>query len=212
MPKGYNKRKGSKRPIRSKKQIKTFYLFCEGQNTEPNYFDSFNLNNVKCKSFGIGQQRKKLVETSIDYLKQNRIEVNEFDEVWVVFDFDIKEIELPLIKQQYGDAISLAEKNNIKCAFSNDCFELWFLLHFNYVTTALNRKDICSKLSQAIDDKYSKSKTFSLKIYDTILAKQKTAIKNAKKLEKYHSGKKHWEKNPYTSVYKLVEELNKYLR
>jgi hypothetical protein len=47
-------------------------------------------------------------------------------------------------------------------------------------------------------------------MYDLICNKENTAIKNAKRLLNSYSNDNPERNNPSTTVYKLVEELNKY--
>lgn len=205
------RRKGGRRPIRLRNIRKTFHVICEGANTEPDYFNAFPLPNVKVRSFGLGQQRKKLVESAIQYIEREEIKIDNTEEVWVVFDFDIKEDQIAKIRQDFNEAIRLAKANNIKCAISNDCFELWFYLHYQY-TDIPNRRDwYYTVLKTQLGLSYNKNKDISTKMYELIKGKQSIAIGNAKKLEKIHKGKLPYEKNPYTSVYVLVEALNEYL-
>lgn len=64
------------------------------------------------------------------------------------------------VVQKAIDLKKRASKNDINVAVSNECFELWFLLHFGLVTTSMNRKDFLNKLddhfSSSFNCKYSK--------------------------------------------------------
>lgn len=60
---------------------------------------------------------------------------NAGKETWVVFDFDIKPDQLEQQKEDYNRAIELAKNHDIKVAYSNDSFELWFLLHYQHLDT-----------------------------------------------------------------------------
>lgn len=207
MAKRYKWRKGG-RPLKQLRSIrKTFHIICEGQNTEPDYFKGFPQANIKVQTFGLGQQRKKLVESTIDYIRKKGIRIDETEEVWVVFDFDIKEEQIGQIRQNYNEAIQLAHSNNIKCAISNDCFELWYYLHFQFTDAAHRREFYSKSLSKNLKTSYGKAQKVSTEMYNQLLKNQQTAINNAEKLEKIHKGKLAHEKNPYTSVYKLVKAL-----
>ena len=151
-------------------------------------------------------------ESTIQYIKDNDLDQEEKEEVWVVFDFDINEDELPQIKQEFNAAIELANKHNIKCATSNDSFELWYILHFLFTDMAHRRDWYNKKLSEILKVKYSKDKKVSIQMYNRLKEHQKIAIRNAKKLEKIHKAKIPCDKNPYSSVYNLVEALNEYIR
>ena len=126
----------------------------------------------------------------------------KYDQVWCVFDKN----SFP--KEHFNSALALAEKNKIKVAYSNEAFELWYLLHFNYIETAIPRGDYTYKLKERLGMKYEKNcKT----MYNILLDKQKTAIKNAERLLSLYEKTDSYEKNPSTTVHLLVKELNKFL-
>jgi len=212
MSKGSNKRKSGKRPQRQRNIRKTFHIICEGENTEPDYFNAFELNNAVVKSFGKGEQRKKLVESTVKYIKENRIKIDKTEEVWVVFDFDVIEAYATRIRQDFDNAIALANKHKIKCATSNDCFELWYMLHFLYTDAQHRREWYSKKLSEVLEISYSKDKNMSRKMYQLLQDKQDTAIKNAIKLTTIHVNERPCDKNPHTSVHELVLSLNEYIQ
>jgi hypothetical protein len=153
----------------------------------------------------------KAVETSLAELSKKgtqrgfldkMMERKEFySQVWCVFDRD----SFPL--KNYVVAFELAQANTIKLAWTNGAFELWYLLHFDYIDSAISRKDYAKKLSQR-GLKYKKA---DHRFYEKIKDKQDAAIKNAKKLERYwnEASRKFPEReNPSTNVHKLVEFLN----
>lgn len=95
---------------------------------------------------------------------------------------------------------------------SNHLFETWLLMHFEDLDTKLSKREIYRRLSEHLHDAYSKGhkgKTREI-IQNGDVEK---AIENAKVLEqKYRDGGKTIysgikEMNPYTSVYKLVEQF-----
>jgi len=124
-----------------------------------------------------------------------------YSDIWCVFDRD----SFPL--GNYTRAFQLAKNNKVKIARANEAFELWYLLHYCYLNSGISRAKYKEKLREHGLD-YDKADE---KIYEKVKHSQKTAIKNATKLEKYwnDSGKPYPEReNPSTSVHKLVEYLN----
>lgn len=115
---------------------------------------------------------------------------------------------------------SKISKYNVEVAYANDSFELWYLLHFDYVDSSLHREDINKKLIKKLKLKNSsifshlnneniKTVEYTKLIFDELLASQEKAISRGKKLllsygENYNPEKD----NPSTTVYKLVEILN----
>lgn len=101
-------------------------------------------------------------------------------------------------------------------AYSNEAFELWFLLHFNLIGSAIGRNDYNKKVTENYrkltgDKKYKYEKSKSVyPLIDVIKGKESDAIKNAKKLLEQHKSKTSFvKKNPSTTVHLLVQKLNK---
>lgn len=184
-----------------RKKRKNILIVCEGEKTEPNYFNGFKLSFVKL--FGTGKNTLSLVNETIRIKKEFE---GDIESIWCVFDRDIKRDASNI--NDFDNAIAKAKENGFKVAYSNDSFELWFLLHFQYFDAQITRKQYCEKLTEKLKKKYEKN---AVGMYDILLDNQNTAIKNAKKLEKLYNNEvdSYHERNPSTSVYKLVEELNK---
>lgn len=180
----------------TKKTKRKVLIVCEGARTEPNYFKSFRAQK-ECIIVGSGSNTVSVVQHALKEMAKE-----DYSEVWCVFDRD----SFP--KQRVHRALQLAQQNNIKCAFSNESFELWYVLHFEYLDTQISRADYCSKLSNHLKTKYEKNNS---SIYSLLLTKQSEAIARAKKLEKtmLFPGACPVAAYPYTNVYKLVEKLNK---
>ena len=107
----------------------------------------------------------------------------------------------------FNQAIERAAAEEVHVAYSNECFELWFILHFEFLNTAIGRAKYYEKLTELLSRKYNKS---TPDIYNLIKSNESIAIRNAKNLEKMHSdaGVTSYERrDPSTSVYKLVERL-----
>jgi len=197
------------------KRLRSYILIvCEGTETEPNYFESFrirmpngSLKKVTIK--GTGKNTRSLLEQAKEYnLERNESRLPNFDQVWVVFDRD----SFP--KDQVNGACQEILDNGFKSAFSNEAFELWYILHFQYLDSACSRKDYIKILDGILLKrglkKYSKN---SSDIYEILLdyGDQDFAISNAKKLRLTHINVSPVEKFPSTRVDLLVEELNLYI-
>lgn len=215
--KAWNKKRSKKRPYKteSEEKEKTFLIICEGENTEPEYFKSFPVKTAQIRSFGLGRSRTALIEYVIMIVKDD----NDKDtENWVVFDMDIKPDNVAVQKVDYENAIQLAENENIKVAYSNDSFELWLLLHYQYFDNQWTRHQYYKRLSELWDcnyEKMGKQKVFCQQIYKRLQeddrSNQSEAITRAKKLFEDQKELQVSEKNPATQVYLLVEELNKHI-
>jgi len=171
-------------------------IVCEGKETEKQYFDAFRVARVKPVVYGLGKNTVSLVKEAIKLKAKG-----EYKQVWCVFDID------DFCVDQVNEAIRLAKANKIKPVYSNQSFELWFLLHFDFIHTAIDRKQYLVKLSEKLGVEYKKSLP---NMYLRLSTRQKDAITNAQKLMKKYSSPDPCRDNPSTTVYQLVEELKKY--
>lgn len=193
---------------------KTILIVCEGQ-TEKLYFESFPVLGMKVTAIELGGQSKlKLVETTQEILNNSDVEYNE---VWCVFDMDIKRGADEFA--DFDNSINKATNLGYKVAYSNDSFELWFYLHYNYTDNKNLRGFYYDELGKKFGINYvkeGKKYDFCLKLYNILLqdesSSQEKAIERANRLfDKYKHLAFH-EQNPVTTVYMLVEELNHNLR
>ena len=194
------------RKVRTQKN--KIIIAVEGNNkTERIYFDNFD-DGKKSYSISIAKGNDtdplKLVKKLSDEIKKRDLDLNNGDIAYCIFDTDIDPNKNRIIR----DAIELAKKNNIKVITSSPCIELWFLLHFEFTTASMSNNAVIDRLKKYYP-KYEKN----LNIFPDINNKVETAIKYAKKLEKYQldNGKiiGTVEANPNTEMFKIVEVLNK---
>lgn len=113
---GYSPRKVNTRELRQR-----FLIVCEGEKTEPNYFRSFRVprNVIEIDIQGVGKNPSKLVNKAKQLQEQE-----EYDQVWCVFDRD------SWAPEDFNNAIQNAIKLGFNVAYSNEAFELWYVLHF----------------------------------------------------------------------------------
>ena len=192
---------------RKVKSRRWFLIVCEGEKTEPNYFKSFPVDTkvIKLDIKGEGKNTKSLVKKAIEW--KNKDEYDENDRFWCVFDRD-KNTKNSNDAQNFNAAITLARNNGIDVAYSNDAFELWYLLHFHFYNTGTSRKDYPDKLTELLGHKYQKN---SETIYEELKDKQQDAIKHAKLLLQKYDRPNPETENPSTTVHLLVEELNSFI-
>jgi len=184
------------------KPSKSFLIVCEGEKTEPNYFRSFKLHSAAIKVEGCGMNTRSLVEKALEIKKRAKDNDEIFDEVWCVFDRDSFSL------QNFNAAFDIAGRKKIKIAYTNEAFELWYLLHFHYFDTGISRDDYKKKLSKLLKEPYKKNST---EMYQKLLDKQFNALRNAETLLKTYKPVNPGENNPSTAVHLLVAELNKFL-
>ena len=116
-----------RRLVQSRELQPRFLFVCEGKQTEPNYFRSFRVNAV---IHIVGEQHNP--QAALDTAERLR-QHEEYTQVWLVFDRDEWRAE------EFNQVIAQAERKNIQVAYSNQAFELWYLLHFGYRDTSALR-------------------------------------------------------------------------
>lgn len=199
--------------------IEKHYIFCEGKITETNYFNAIkkliNKNAINRNAVNIEVLHKNA--NCDELLRKANVEVNKrgiaSGHIWCIYDKD----DFPNDKfDKAGDLAKTFSSNELKYhpIWSNQCFELWLLLHFEYYNSSNDRKNYFDKLNSIFNEKAGKiyDKT-DKNIYDIVnkYGSQNEAIKYAKKLL---DGKEHLKPSeiiPATKMYEVVEAINKYL-
>jgi hypothetical protein len=196
-------RKKGKRPTYDR-----VLIVCEGEKTEPNYFDEIRVllriptAHVQVLPSALGTQPRQVV----DYAEQVFREQKEFDVVYAVFDRDEH--------QTYHDALAQASRLNgtlkndekVRVPFhavpSVPCFELWLLIHFVEVNAFADRHEVIERLRGHIAD-YEKGKRGTFAVTQERLA---VAADRARRLRALFDP--HDDQDPYTSVDEVVAKLH----
>lgn len=160
---------------------------------------------------GTGKNTLSIIDEAIKLRdKYEEKYLRKIDKVWAVFDKD----SFP--SKNFNNAINKGEnlRPKINCAWTNEAFELWYLLHFNYYNIGISRHQYQKLIEREVNQasgsnsfryvKNSKEMFFLLNKYGN----QEHAIRNAKKLEELCSDKSYSNHNPCTKVHKLINELN----
>lgn len=190
-----NGRRG--RPAPKRKLRSRFLIVCEGERTEPNYFKGFRLPATIADTRGIGANTVSLVEKTIELRDKG-----DYDSIWCVFDRD----SFPV--QNFKEALQLAKRNGVNVAYSNEAFEIWYLLHFHYHNAALHRTQYAEKIASETGQSYKKNDPA---MYGLLRGRMDDAIRNARKLLTIYEPHNPAQDNPCTTVHLLVEELRKNL-
>ena len=179
-------------------------IICEGEKTEVNYFKSFEKDTdllLTVEVDGIGRDPKNLQKNARSRKREAEKKGDPFESIWIVFDRD------QFTKINFLSTIKEANKDGIKPIYSVEAFELWYLLHFDYVNTAIDRKQYKDMLSEKLQLEFKKNDIYT---YDQIKDRMPKAIENAERLHKsYNPSPKPFEDNPCTTVYELVTHLLK---
>lgn len=199
-----------KRNEDTREKLVRFLIVCEGTKTEPHYFNSL-INNCtstirEVKIEGEGMSTTTLVNRTLEIRKElERKNAMCFDRVWVVFDKDDF--------NDFNDAIQKANKLGIHSAWTNEAFELWYLLHFEYLDTGIGRADYIQRLEKIFRNK-TKNLRFKYKkgnpdIYKLLYqyGDEELAKRYAQQLRSLYSGANYAAHKPCTMVDILVNEL-----
>lgn len=196
--------KEQKRSGRNKrKRIPVIYLILEGEQTEKKYFDHFRRRHCNVQVITMPSDFKAaddLTGKVYRTLGDSPYYPDEGDVIWCVFDRD----------DNTDAMLSKAEKTaageGYHIAFSNPCFELWYLLHFTDRVTAIELSTDAVKLLDHKDriPGYSKN----IDYYEKLLPHRKVAIARAERLLQ-HLERKHIKllsraSNPATNISELV--------
>ena len=192
-----------------------YLIICEGKETEPNYFNGLKkkinekfrdkisiVPGIKVK--GTGLNTESIVEYTKKYINKSP---QIYGQVWVVFDKD------DYTDEQFNNAIRL---NLYNSAWSNPNFEVWLLSHFKNVSNSISKNDSLSELKKEfrnsnLGNYYKNDKEIFEKI--TSNNRLQNAINNSKKMyNQFKDSTKYSSKNPCTTVFMLVKDLNEYLK
>ncbi|MBQ7574890.1 MAG: RloB domain-containing protein [Clostridia bacterium] len=201
----------------SKKSIYPEYhlIVTEGIKTEQNYFNAMkeiiNQNykdRIQIKVSGEGDNTVNLFEIAKNYAEKDP---NGYKHIWVVYDTD----DFP--KENIDEVLRLCNKNSnsnrqYHAIWSNQCVELWYLLHFSFMQSDLHRREYFPKLDDCLQKigagKYEKNRK---DMYDVLKPYMDDAIRNAKALKKLNKNKLPSESSPGTMIFELVEKIKPYL-
>jgi hypothetical protein len=204
------RRRSDTRPVR-----RYYLIVCEGAKTETNYFEGLKkqlppgvLEKLEIHISGEGRNTRSLIDMALR--RKEEIEADSqrvVDKIWVVFDRDSFGAEL------FNSAIHSCAREDveIEAAWSNEAFELWYLLHFEFHQSALRRQQYKQKIEKHFREAGHKGFSYEKNHPDmfSLLGRERldTAIRNAQSLMKIHSGTDHANHNPCTTVHRLVIEM-----
>lgn len=210
-------------------QVSSIIIACEDSVSAPTYFQALVAKLIAEKkitpcSLVIVEHTHTdpcgVLDDLINY-KWNGTKYTDFDYRWIVIDRDRERVNggghSP---ENFNNALAKAKSSEVDVAYSNDAFELWYLLHLDYRETAISRdellKQVIAKLKCRNQFKFAKLNCSNVKqenytkhIFEELYTLQDTAIDNAKRLMVFHGENHNPENdNPSTTVHMLVELLS----
>ncbi len=197
-------------------------LACEGRNTERFYFESYfailkNRKTISPASCVFAPHKHTnptgVLEDLLRFKDSAGRTCKDYEYRWIVIDRDEERHGGGgHTLQDFNKALEQARNSHaaIKVAWSNPSFELWYLLHFRFHNTAIDRERVIDLLEQEMSATYNKSNPAT---YSLLISRLPDAIRNARRLieeAKVSTGILiPAEANPATTVHELVETLLK---
>lgn len=208
-----------------------FYIFCEGEKTEPYYLEHYILRH--CSGLRSVQINRIKWSDVVKIPKTNRTDPNSLvnlaikqkskspspdqDQYWCVYD---REAENVVHKSIHIKAFKVAAENEIEVAFSNVCFEIWLLLHKQKGCAPYISCNDLVKRSQLLRyfPGYKKGCRREFDGDDIANARKQAVIMNAhtcnvtvKELPDKIEPSRLVDLNPYTDFYKLLDAIDMFL-
>ncbi len=220
-----------KRKSETKEQIPDIIIACEDEASAPAYFKALvaqlrESRKITPDSFVIAKHTNTHPTGILEDLVNHKCKFSgktykDFRHRWIIIDRDNERVNGGgHSAEDFNSTLTQAERLKVEVAYSNDAFELWYLLHFHYVDSAIARDELLTKVIEKLkaqnaskfaelDKDTIKQADFTKLIFEELQALQETAMKNAEKLFTFHGSTHNPESdNPSTTVYKLVELLN----
>ena len=198
-------------------------IVCEGEKTEPNYFNGLSdflnqngSNKIKIHAEGIGKNTSSLVDHAEEYFTfydklRGKSLIPPYKRVIFAFDKD------SFGDDQFNSAIKKAQSlcPSSIVAWSNESFELWLCLHYDLVNAARGRHDYNNKITeifrkQGICNNKQRYEKGDVNLFDKILKSGgniENAITNAEKLVSDKDLSSPAKINPATMMHKAVKAL-----
>lgn len=190
-------------------------IVTEGTKTEPQYFEAIKdainkqyKNKIQLDIHGEGDNTLSLLEKAKKHAENS---ANKYKHVWVVYDTD--DFERGAINRTAELCASYSNsETTYHATWSNQCIELWYLLHFSFFHSDIHRSGYFPKLTANLEDmdkgKYEKNRNDMFSILRPYMDE---AIRNAKRLDALNEKKAPSSSAPGTKVYELLEVLKPYL-
>ncbi|CAM3766465.1 RloB family protein [Nocardiopsis rhodophaea] len=227
--------RGRDNPTREKKSHKRVrprevFVFSEGKETELSYIDILLEHGVPAapdrpvtityKNQNAASKYRKplpLVEAAIPVVaeaerqaRQSGLRPDDWNwpQVWCLFDRD-QHKDIPV-------ACAMARREGVRVAYSHPCFELWRLLHYQNYTSTFG--GVCGTVAQRLKQRPGFVQTYSEQAKDVspedakyvkpgqILGGYQKARKFAEQINKAHRGSDPTRWDPYTDVFRFVED------
>lgn len=211
-----------RRPQNNRRPRNKFYIYCEGEKTEPNYIRSYigSLRDGALRDVVRVQSTNKntpmqLVDVAVAHKKNGASLPGDI--FWVVYD---RESVAKYSDDLHDRAFVKANANEVNIALSNVCFELWLILHFldssapySSFDDLIKRSPLKAEFKKASGKDYEKS---DADVFNFVSGRINDARINALKLNKasldFADGRRNkpHHLNPYTDMHLLLDAIDKF--
>lgn len=214
---------GNRKKARNVNHLETiensFHIFCEGVKTEPLYFEGFKKaidenpiykKLVNVEVIGVGAETLRVLEAAKKYVAKNDIRNSK---VWIVYDKDsFPSKDFNAVSEAVRNLNSTQDKVEYCVAWSNQCIEYWFILHFSRYVSNNHREDYQKYLNSKFKELgLSGYKKNDKELFNTLSNRgnPKSAIKFAEEILEDFKQRNLSDSNcvPATKVHLLVKEL-----
>jgi hypothetical protein len=184
-------------------QKKRIVVFCEGEVTEATYLEElgrlYRSHRIEVHPKPNGRNAPINLVLAAKAARAKSVEND--DEFWAVFDRD----------QHHGipEAFQIAKDSGVKIAFSNPCFEMWLLVHFQAQTAHIARNALPKMLRKFMHG-YEKEPDTKLLFADGY-ALFEQAKKRAHSLWVQHERDRKLpiDQNPGSTAFRLVDAIRR---
>ena len=193
-------------------------ILSEGECTEPLYFRALqNLISKNLGSLDRGQisliTPKKHIPLQNMFLEADayiRAHPNKpIRHIWLVYDMDDVDPNLFNSTIRKCRKLSSSTERKYHALWSNECIELWFLLHFIPLEANIPREQYSDKLGEHLGHPYQKEDPT---LFESLLPYLDMAKKNAKTLRMRYRGSNYATMCPCTTIYELFDKLAPYIK
>lgn len=190
-----------------------YLIVCEGEKTEPNYFNELRnyerISSISVRVCGdCGSAPISVVEHSESLYQELTKAGHSVQGVFCIFDRDTHE--------SFDKACALALRLHksgipIEVVHSVPCFEYWVLLHYEFCRapySSQGRTTAAHLVYRHLQTHIKSYQKGSKGLYEQLKEKQPFAIENAVKV--LQDSEDTGEKNPSTQIHTLIEKLLKF--
>jgi hypothetical protein len=206
------------------KKVPDIIIACEDKDSSPTYFRQIvqtliDERKITQDSFVIATHQHTHCEGVLDDLMTHKTDgktFRDFEHKWIVIDRDqALQVGQGHSAEDFVNAVAKAKKNKVEVAYANDSFELWYLMHFETVTSYFTRQELVVRVIDhlkrldptryaCLDKNTIKSQTMTQLIFNDLSPLQSEAIKRAVRLEQSNQGQDPTVTNPATRIHRLV--------